>query len=52
MEIPKNTNYQKQEFHSKKLEHLGIIYEIGILERINKIFLIYSRNKVNTIQNK
>jgi transposase len=30
------------------LEDLGIIDEIGIVERTNKIFLIDSREKVNT----
>jgi hypothetical protein len=45
-------NYQKEEFESKNLEHLGriagIIDEIGIVEKINEIFLIDSREKVNT----
>jgi hypothetical protein len=41
-------NYQKEEFESKKLEYLGIIDEIGIVEEINKISLIDSREKVNT----
>ena len=41
-------NYQKEEFDSKNLDHLGIIDEIGIVERINKIFWIDSREKVNT----
>jgi hypothetical protein len=30
-------NYQKEEFESKNLDHLGIIDEIGIVEEINKI---------------
>jgi transposase len=30
------------------LEHLGIIDEIGIVEKTNKIFLVDSRQKVNT----
>jgi hypothetical protein len=37
-------NYHKEEFESKKLEHLGIIAriidEIGILEKISEIFLL------------
>jgi hypothetical protein len=45
-------NYQKEEFESKNLDHLGIIKgiidEIGIVERINEIFLIDTREKVNT----
>jgi hypothetical protein len=41
-------NYRKEEFESKKLDHLGIIDEIGIVEKINRIFLIGSREKVNT----
>ena len=41
-------NYQKEEFESKNLDQLGIIDEIGIVEKINKIFLIDSREKVNT----
>ena len=41
-------NYQKEEFESNKLDHLGIIDEIGIVEEINNIFLIDSREKVNT----
>jgi transposase len=41
-------NYQKEEFESKNLDHLGIIDEIGIVEKINEIFLIDSREKVNT----
>jgi hypothetical protein len=41
-------NYQKEEFESEKLEYLGIIDEIGIVEEINKISLIDSREKVNT----
>ena len=39
-------------FESKNLDHLGriagIIDEIGILEKMNEIFLIDSREKVNT----
>ncbi|MBL1197690.1 MAG: IS1634 family transposase [Nostoc sp. GBBB01] len=45
-------NYQTQEFESKNLDHLGIIAgiidEIGIVEKINEIFLIDSREKINT----
>ena len=41
-------NYQKEEFHSKNFDNLGIIDEIGIVERINKILWIDSREKVNT----
>ena len=45
-------NYQKEEFESKNLDHLGIIAgiidEIGIVEKLNEIFLIDSREKVNT----
>ena len=41
-------NYQKEEFDSKNLDNLGIIDEIGIVERINEIFLIDTREKVNT----
>jgi hypothetical protein len=48
IKIPKNMNYQKEEFESKKLQYLGIIDEIGIVEEINKISLIDSREKVNT----
>ncbi len=43
---------QKEELESKNLEHLGIISgiidEIGIVEKINEIFLVDSREKVNT----
>ena len=52
IKIPKNMNYQKEEFESKNLDHLGIIAgiidEIGIVEKINEIFLVDSREKVNT----
>ncbi|MEO3706389.1 DUF4277 domain-containing protein [Trichormus azollae HNT15244] len=45
-------NYQKEEFESKNLNHLGriagIIDKIGIVEKIYIIFLIDSREKVNT----
>lgn len=45
-------NQQKQDFQSKNLDHLGIIAgiidEIGIVEKINEIFLIDSREKINT----
>jgi hypothetical protein len=45
-------NYQKEKFESKNLDHLGriagIIDEIGIVEKINEIFLIESIEKVNT----
>jgi transposase len=45
-------NYQKEEIESKNIDHLGIIAgiidEIGIVEKINEIFLIDSREKVNT----
>ncbi|KHG39910.1 MULTISPECIES: hypothetical protein [Aphanizomenon] len=44
-------NYQKEEFESKNLDHLGIIAgiiagiidEIEIVEKINEIFLVDSR---------
>ena len=52
IKIPKNMNYQKEEFESKNLDHLGIIAgiidEIGIVEKINEIFLVDIREKVNT----
>jgi transposase len=45
-------NYQKEEIESKNLDHLGIIAgiidEIGIVEKINEIFLVDIREKVNT----
>ena len=45
-------NYQKEELESKNLDHLGIVAgiidDIGIVEKINEIFLIDSREKVNT----
>jgi transposase len=45
-------NQQKEDFQSKNLDHLGIIAgiidEIGIVEKINEIFLIDSREKINT----
>jgi transposase len=44
--------YQKEEIESKNIDHLGIIAgiidEIGIVEKINEIFLIDIREKVNT----
>jgi hypothetical protein len=40
-------NYQKEEFESNKLDQLGIIDEIEIVERINHIFRIDIREKVN-----
>jgi hypothetical protein len=44
-------NYQKEEMESKNIDHLGIIAgiidEIGIVEKINGIFPIDSREKVN-----
>ena len=40
-------NYQKEEFESKNLDHLGIIAgiidEIEIVEKINEIFLVDRR---------
>ncbi len=45
-------NYQNEEFESKNLDHLGIIAgiidEIGIVEKINEVLLIDSREKINT----
>jgi transposase len=45
-------NYQKEDIESKNIDHLGIIAgiidEIGIVEKINEIFLMDSREKVNT----
>jgi transposase len=45
-------NNQKEELESKNLDHLGIIAgiidEIGIVEKINEIFLVDIREKVNT----
>ncbi|RUS92265.1 IS1634 family transposase [Trichormus variabilis] len=45
-------NYQKEEIESKNIDHLGIIAgiidEIGIVEKINEIFSIDIREKVNT----
>lgn len=45
-------NYQKEEIESKNIDHLGIIAgiidEIGIAEKINEIFSIDIREKVNT----
>lgn len=45
-------NYQQEEFESKNLEHLGIVAglidDIGIVEKINEIFLIDQREKINT----
>lgn len=45
-------NNKKEECESKNLDHLGIIAgiidEIEIVEKINEIFLIDSREKVNT----
>jgi transposase len=44
-------NYQKEEFESKKFDQLaimaGIVDEIGIVEKMNEIFLVDSREKVN-----
>ncbi len=44
-------DYQKEEFESKNLDHLGIVAriidDIGIVEKINEIFLIDSREKIN-----
>ncbi len=40
-------NYQKEEFESNNLDHLGIIDEIGIVGKTNEIFLRDSREKVN-----
>ena len=43
---------QKEEFESKNLDHLGIVVgmidDIGIVEKINDILLIDSREKINT----
>lgn len=48
----KNMDYQKEEFESKNLDRLGIVAgiidDIGIVEKINEIFLIDSREKINT----
>ena len=45
-------NDEKEELESKNVDHLGIVAgiidEIGIVEEINEIFLIDSREKVNT----
>lgn len=45
-------NYQQEDIESKNIDHLGIIAgiidEIEIVEKINEIFLIDSREKVNT----
>ncbi len=45
-------DYQKEEFESKNLDHLGIVAgiidDIGIVEKINDIFLIDSRENINT----
>lgn len=45
-------DYQKEEYESKNLDHLeivaGIIDDIGIVEKINEIFLIDSREKITT----
>ncbi len=45
-------NQQKEDLKSRNLDHLGIIAgiidEIGIVEKINEIFLIDSREKINT----
>jgi transposase len=47
-------NYQTEEFESKNLDHLGIVAgiidDIGIVEKINEIFLIDQREKINTGQ--
>jgi hypothetical protein len=51
IKIPKNMTNQKEELESKNLDHLGIIAgiidEIGIVEKINEIFLVDIREKVN-----
>jgi transposase len=45
-------NYQQEDIESKNIDHLGIIAgiidEIGIVEKINEIFSVDSREKVNT----
>jgi transposase len=45
-------NYQKEEMESKNIDHLGIIAgiidKIGIVEKINEIFSMDIREKVNT----
>lgn len=45
-------DYQKEEFESKNLDHLGIVAgiidDIGIVEKINDIFLVDSRENINT----
>ena len=45
-------NYQQEDIESKNIDHLGIIAgiidEIGIVEKINEIFSIDSREKVST----
>ncbi|MEH1827202.1 MAG: DUF4277 domain-containing protein [Nostoc sp.] len=45
-------DYQKEEFESKKLDHLGIVTgiidDIVIVEKIKNIFLIDSRENINT----
>jgi transposase len=45
-------NDKKEKFESKNLDHLGIVAgiidDIGIVEKINDIFLIDSREKINT----
>jgi transposase len=45
-------NYQTEEIESKNIDHLGIIAgiidEIGIVEKINEIFTVDMREKVNT----
>lgn len=45
-------DYQKEEFESKNLDHLGIVAgiidDIGIVEKINNIFSIDSRENINT----
>jgi hypothetical protein len=44
-------NYQQEDIESKNIDHLGIITgiidEIGIVEKINEIFSVDSREKVN-----
>jgi hypothetical protein len=53
IKIPKNMTNQKEELESKNLDHLGIIAgiidEIGIVEKINEIFLVDIREKVEKI---
>ena len=45
-------NYQQEDIESKNIDHLGIIAgiidEIGIVKKINELFSVDSREKVNT----